>query len=1096
MTKAFRKNLRRTISGSFGRYIAILLIIMLGVGFVAGLKMTRPVMAQVEADYVRENKMFDLRLLSTIGFDAEDAEAAAAVDGVECAAVSITQDFKTMLNGKEAVLRAQMITEGVNLPVLMEGRLPQNGSECVVDADRFGSSALGSSILISDTNDEDVLDVFAYNSYTIVGRVRSPLYFSADRGTTTLGSGSLAGFVLLPEQGFSAEYYTELYITAAETADPYTDAYDAIIDRISDPVEAAVTASVEERFDRLLSDAQAEISDARKTLNEEKADAEAELADAKQQLDDALRELTDGESQLADAAETIIDGREEIKKGRETLTAAKAQLDSAAAGFSSWEEALDAGRAQVNAGQEELDAQKKAVSAQFGQAEAELNNSEAAYAAAQVRYEAQAAAYEEALSQLEGDEADAYAAENGPALEAAAAELNAFRSQLDAGWASLEEQRSAAMAAFEEPQAQLDTASAQLDSLEAGIAAYYSGKAQLDAADNELYWGYATYLENVHKLEDGRKEYEDGLREYEDGAQELNDKVRDAEQEIADAEQELADTKAPVLYVLDRSSNSGYLTFEADSKIVENVAKVFPVFFFLIAALVCSTTMTRMIDDDRTQIGTMRALGYSRGTILGKYLIYSGSAALLGSVIGFFVCGWLFPKVIWTAYQMLYKIDGFVLIYNLPLFFLLLAAALLCSSGSTWLACRMTMRSSPAELIRPKAPPAGKRIFLERIGFFWQRLKFLRKVSLRNIFRYKKRMIMMILGIAGCTALIVTAMGIHDSVADICEYQYGDIMKYDLEITCADPVTDDDRQILRQDLGSITDVDCLVLRTSGDVIGSEATKSAYLIASDDASITEIIDLHLNGRATAFPGLGQVVLTEKLMSQTGLSVGDTVEISISDTERASFRISGSAENYVYSYIYMTGETYSQAFGKDYEPETLFLRLNPDADAHEAAVQAAACAPVLSVTVVKDFKQTVDNMMQSLNYVVALVLACAAGLAFIVLFNLGNINISERVREIATLKVLGFHSRETGAYVFRENLLLSVMGMIPGLPLGKLLHSFVISQIKVDMVSFKPVVTKASYLIALALVLLFTWLTDLLLRGKIRRINMAESLKSVE
>lgn len=848
MTKALRKNTRRSISGSLGRYIAILLIIMLGVAFLTGLRDTRPIMSATETAYVKNTKLYDLRLISTSGFDADDVAAVQKADGVVAAAGSVNADFIWQHDNKERVYRAHMLTDNINEPVLTAGRMPENGSECLIDSNRFSEDMIGQTIEISDSNDEDTKKNFKHSTYTVVGLADSPLYIHTLRGTTSLGDGTLQGFVLIPEDGFDFEYYTELYVTCTDEFPLYSDDYDDYIDTFSDTVEAAATASVNARFDRLTSD--------------------------------------------------------------------------------------------------------------------------------------------------------------------------------------------------------------------------------------------------------GKAEYEDGLKDYEDGKKEFDEQISDAEQKIADAKQELADLKKPELYVLTRDTNAGYVSFESDSTIVEKLSGLFPIFFFLIAALVCSTTMTRMIDDERTQIGTLRALGYSRGSILAKYLLYSGSAAALGCVIGYFAGGYVFPFVIWTAYGMLYSIPGFVILYDPVLFVIALAASLLCSAGTTYLALRIEMQNMPANLIRPKTPAAGKRIFLERITPLWKRLKFLHKVSLRNIFRFKKRMIMMILGIAGCTALVLTGFGIHDSVANIANFQFDDIQKYDVSAQFSDTLTEDKINEVESDHKSELDAATAVQMTSGDVTGDSITKSAYIVASDDPAITDIFDLHIDGETVPYPGKGEVLLTEKLAELTDIKIGDTVTVSVSDTEKAELKVAGLVENYVQNYLYMTGETYAMVADKGYEPKTLLLRVNDSADEYALSAALSKTNGVSSVSVVTDTRNMIDQMMQSLNYVVALVLISAGALAFIVLFNLGNINLTERVREIATIKVLGFHSGETGAYVFRENIILSMMGIVVGLPLGVLLHTFVLMQIRVDMVSFKAVIAPVSFLLTVVMVVLFTVITDLVMRKKIAKIDMAESLKSIE
>jgi putative ABC transport system permease protein len=1180
MTRTLKKNIRRSITGSLGRYIAILLIIMLGVAFFAGLRLTHPAMSATQTAYLQETQLYDLRLLSTIGFDEADVEAVSQCEGVTAAEGSVYADFILLRGDAELVYRAHALTDSINQPDLVAGRMPEADNECLLDANRFTEDMIGATIDLAQCNDEDTLDQFAYTTYTVTGLARSPLYLSADRGTTSLGSGTLTGFVLIPIGGFDTEYYTELFVKCTDEFAPYSDAYNDYVDTLSDAVEQSATLSVEGRFDDLVSDAQQEIADAEQELEDGRAEGQQKLDDAKQELDDALAELQDGQTELDDAKAQLEDGQAELDDAKAQLSDAKTQLDEAAeqlqSGYTSWEGALSAGRKQVTSGQAQLDEAISSGKAQLSDSKAQLDALEDTYAsgkaqleegtaqyesylaqwqagydqytAALTQYEAGYAQYQAGLSQYQEAQAafeagkdllspeeaqyqeaalaqtqatlaqteetltqtkaqlDASSQEleaqkaqlddSKAQLEDSAAQLETLRAGLDSGWADY----NSGVAQLESQQAQqqkaLDEATAQLDQFQSGINSYYDGKTEYDQGVTDLAQGQADYDQGVQDLADGWTEYNDGLAEYQDGLKDFDQEI-DGEQKIADAKAELEDLDAPKLYVLNRaSSNAGYATFESDSQIVSRLAGVFPIFFFLIAALVCSTTMTRMVDDDRTQIGTMRALGYSRGAILGKYLIYSGSAATVGCLIGYFGGGYLFPLVIWTAYQMLYKIPGYVLVYDWRLFVISLAASLLCSAGVTYLSCRHTMADTPADLIRPKTPAAGKRILLERVNFIWKRLKFLHKVTLRNIFRFKKRMFMMILGIAGCTALVLTALGIEDSVANIANFQFDNIQKYDISLLCDDGISEDWLTGVEDAYGDQFDTHAVARSASGELTGPDGTKTVYFVVSDDPAITEIYDLHRNGTQIPFPGDGEVVITEKLAQMTGVQVGDQVTISASDTDKAELTVSGIAENYVYNYVYMTGTTYDAAFQADAQNNTLLIRVADGGDEYALAASLSGEAGVDSVTVVTDTRNTIDQMMKSLNYVVALVLGCAAALAFIVLFNLGNINLSERVREIATIKVLGFHARETGAYVFRENIILSLMGILCGLPLGVALHAFVMSQIQVDMVAFQTVIKPTSYLLAVIIVILFAVITDQIMRRKIARIDMAESLKSIE
>ena len=574
-----------------------------------------------------------------------------------------------------------------------------------------------------------------------------------------------------------------------------------------------------------------------------------------------------------------------------------------------------------------------------------------------------------------------------------------------------------------------------------------------------------------------------------------NDIVEEIAGEVEIPEEIILDM--PEIFVLDRSTNTGYVCYDNDTNIVDGLAKVFPVFFFLIAALVCSTTMTRMIDDERGQIGTMRALGYTNTSIIWKYMVYSGSAAIIGCLIGFFLGCMAFPFAVGEAYKMLYDFGRSVEFYFDPLLLVItMAVSLICSIGTTYFACKNELRCMPAELIRPKAPQAGKRIFMEKITPIWKRMKFLHKITTRNVFRFKKRMIMMVMGIAGCTALVMAGFGIKDSVSNIAEFQYDEIEVYDMELTFTEHIINSDMENVLEILGNNAKDLSPLYKTTMEYHSGETVKSVYLCVANQKDMEPVMNFKLVDGDTKYPGYGQVMISDGLAEAAGLKIGDSITLSDGNGKDVTLEISGIYTNYVWHYGYISPETYEGFFADAHKPNTLFINVTENADAYELGARLSEMDNVLNVTVVEEVKNMISNTMEMLNVVVWLVIGCAGALAFIVLFNLSNINITERVREIATIKVLGFYQRETGAYVFRENLVLTVMGIVVGIPLGVLLNGFIISQIKVDMFIIKETLLPLSYLLTVVLVLLFLKLVDWVMRGKIEAIDMAESLKSVE
>lgn len=991
MKSMMKKTTLREIRQSLGRYLAIFAIVALGVGFFAGLKVTKTVMVESAHDYLLKHQLFDYRLLSTLGFQEEDVQALEQKEHVRAVEGAVEADILYVYGeGNEGVLKAHTLLERINGLELVAGRMPETASECIVDANRYGEEALGSKIILSENNEQKDLDNFAFPEYTIVGIAQASAYIQFERGNSSLGNGRVDGFMYLLPQGFATDYYTEIYVKFDMDHRIYSPQYDAYMAEREPQWKEYCQEQGERRYLAVVEEAQAELADARKDLETEKAEAEKELAGAEQELKEAEAEIADGEAKLAEGEAEIAGQLARIEREEEKLTEARAAIEQQKAGLAEAEQAL---------------------------------------------------ASSEYLPQI-----------------AAARQ-------------------------------QLESAERQLADGEAALAD--AGK-QIEDAQAEL-------TENRQKLTQAREELNQGREEYRSAREEFEKQMAEAEQKIADAETDIAAIQKPRTYVLGRDTNVGYALFENDSSIVEGIANVFPVFFFLVAALVCMTTMNRMVEEQRTQIGVLKALGYGNGSIMGKYLFYAGSAALGGCAAGYFLGIFIFPLVIWKAYAMMYRLGNVVFVFDWLAALLCLGASLLCSMGTTWVSCRHTLKASAAGLMRPKAPKAGKRIFLERMGFLWNRLKFLHKVSIRNIVRYKKRLFMMVLGISGCTALLVTGFGVRDSVTSIADQQYEEIQTYQLNITLDDEAGEN--EALRQEIYRVLDTlggeyTC-TYETSLDLQTSEGPKSVNLIVAENPSeFGAYIDLHTpSGEAIPYPGPGEIVLCDKLAGKYRIKAGDSLRLRSQDGQELSAVMSGVCENYIFNYVYVDRQTYEEALGP-LTFKNLYVNLPQEADVHEVSAALMNLEHVASVQVNADMLVRFSSMMSSMNYIVFVVIGCAAALAFIVLYNLNNINITERIREIATIKVLGFYRNETSSYVFRENTVLTAMGCALGLVLGKLLHIYVMHEVDIDMISFDVHVRPVSYLLSVLLTFTFTWIVNRIMSGKLNRINMAESLKSVD
>ena len=1186
MVKTLLKSSLREIRQSLGRYLAILAIVALGVGFFAGLRMCQPSMMATGAGYLEEHLLYDFRLLSTLGFTEEDEAYFAGLDGVETAQGAVYTEFLCRADDdEEAVLIAHSLTDGVNTPELTAGRMPEKANECLGDARHFTEEDLGVPLWVAPDNDEDTFDLLSYDSYTLVGLAHSPCYLNFERGTSSIGNGSVSAFVLIPEEGFDFDAFYEVYLKLEDAGETYSDAYQEQIDALKPELEGLAEERSDLRYTTVYDDAMAEISDGEQELQDgweeyrsERADAEQELADAHQELldgeqeyadgladyeqgkldyadglkqyqdgltetadaeqelqdgwaeyesakadaeeelDDARQKLLDGERDYEDGLSELADGQAELDQGKAQLNSASQQVAGAGQQLTSAKQELDASKEKLDASKSALDASKVKLDAlghllgtmsqtdpeygplhaEYQEGMAQYEEGMAQYEAGMAQYEAGMAQYNQGLAQYQQGAAQLASSQREldqaqKELDSAKEQLEEARKELDDGWkeyeaakADAEKELNDAHQALLDGEQELSDAKEELSKAKAELA---DAKAELDSAPGEL-------ADARKELDDGWKEYYDGLAEAEAEFADAERELHDGEQELEDARRELADLKQASTYVLTREENTGYVCFDNDTSIVAAISVVFPVFFFLVAALVCMTTMKRMVDEQRTQIGVLKALGYSNGQIMGKYLFYSGSAAIAGSVLGYAVGSHGLPRVIWEIYGIMYGFAELKFVFDPVLAAVSFTAALLCSMGATYLSCRVELAKAAAELIRPKSPKAGRRVFLEYITPLWKRLSFLHKVSARNVLRYRSRLIMMVLGIGGCTALLVTGFGLRDSINSVVDDQYDQITLYDYSVTFQDPKTQEDAAAYLVQHGWEESGGLLVHSGSIDVVANGGVKSVYLIVSSTDEVDGFISLHSGQKEIPYPGKDEAVVNVGLADRLGISPGDTVQLRDEELGTMSVKVSAICDNFVFNYVYVSPETYEGQLGQAPEYKTIYLMAHEGADPYAEGVLLSEGDGISNVSVNEATKDRVDSTLSRMYYIVVVIVICAAALAFIVLYNLTNINITERIREIATIKVLGFYQNEVASYVFREIIMLSVLGSLAGLLMGKALHAFVMAQIQIDSMFFPCQILPLSYGVSLGLTMLFTLLITCFMRPRLRKVDMAESLKSIE
>ena len=1066
MKSMMKRNTFREIKKSFGRYFAILAIIALGVAFFSGLKITQSVMVHSADVYLKDLQFYDYRLVSTLGFTEENVEALAEKEDVRAAEGAISAEILYKDAGEnERVIKMHSITEKVNKLKLIAGEMPQSADECVVDSAFFSEDAIGSKLVLSENNTTDDLDKFAYKEYTITGLVQSPCYIQFERGNTSIGNGRISGFAYILKDGFAVDYDTEIYIKFDEDYDIYSDEYDSYMDAKEADWEAYTKEQADIRYEKIVKDAQDELDEKKEELEEKRAEAEAELESAKQQLTDRETEISDGKNQIASAKTELSAKASELQSGKDALSSKAAELESASQQISGQESALAAKKAEYEQGLNAYLAAKQQVTDQRNSLEA-----------AKAQLTENTPGYEEMLAQIEAGLTEVAGAE---------AELNAKNAELEAAAGQLSSAESQLAAAKQQ--------------IEDGKNALAAAEAELMDGENQLAAAKEQIEEKEDQLEAAETELADGLLQYQENQSEFDEQMQDADDQIADAQSKIDEIEKPETYVLDRNTNVGYVCLKNDSGVVKGIANVFPVFFFLVAALICMTTMNRMVEEQRTQIGVLKALGFSEGKIMGKYLFYSGSAAISGTLIGYVLGIHFFPLVIITAYGIVYKMGGIYYVSDLPLALVSLTVAVFCSVGTTWLSCHKELKEVAADLMRPKAPKAGKRVFLEHVPFIWKRLKFLQKVSVRNIVRYKKRFFMMVIGISGCTALLVMGFGVRDSVVAVADQQYEEIQLYDIGVTlkAGKMPGEADLKSLDSALEKENAAGMYAMEKTIDLVTDKGTKSIHMVAVENPDeVGDFISLHTKKQEPiAYPKEGEAVLSKKVAETYAVKKGDTILLRDSDNNEMHLKVTGICENHIYNYVYIAPESYENQIG-DVVFNNVYVRLPDASDIHEVSAVLMKADGVTAVTVNSDMLSRISQMMSCMNYIVIIIIICAGALAFIVLYNLNNINITERVREIATIKVLGFYPKETASYVFRENMVLTAIGCGLGLILGKWFHRFVMGEIQIDMVSFNVQINAVSYLFSVLLTMGFAWIVNCMMTGKLERINMAESLKSID
>ena len=1197
-----------------GRFVSIFFIVALGVAFYSGIRASEPSMRFTADQYFDDSKLMDLKVMGTMGLTKADIKAIGKVSGIEAVEGGYSKDVLCPVGDNEKVVHMLSMQKNFDQVSVVKGRLPEKAGECLVDEDFLSYTDLkvGDTVTFHSGDGEALTDSLVTDTYKIVGIGNSPLYISFGRGSSTIGTGEISGFVVVDKASFDMDVYTEAYVkvSGAEEKTAFTDEYN----NLSDAAKEAVSAIEEERCavrkQEIVDEANEKLADSEKTVNEksqELEDAKKELESGKskaaEELEKAKQQLTDGEAELADAKQQIADGETQLADAKAQLNDKQAQLDSAEAQYESGKAQLDqkeqeladaeqvylsnyskympiitAGKEQIPAGKSQIADGKKRLDeelaplnqlkdelagiedeisqcdSEIAELQKQINDGDTLYqeytkisepdrtpeqrvyleswSGVRQGLEAKLAGIQEQKAQLEDKKKGLLVQMNQAGfateadLEAQITSLTKQKADLDAKEKALLQQEQTLAAQEEEllsagrqitdGKSQIAAARYQLDSTKSqitdGKAQILSAWALLNEKEDTLNASKAQLASGEQELADGRSEYEQAAKEAEDRITDGQVKITDGEKQLADARQKIADAKAeikkienPKWYVQTREDAlTEYQGYGDNADRMRSIGKVFPVLFFLVAALISLTTMTRMVEEQRVQIGTMKALGYGKAAIAGKYIGYALIATLGGSIFGVLAGEKILPFIIIYAYMILYKhLPAILVPYHMSYALQASGIAVACTLIATIASCYKELAAEPAELMRPAAPKQGKRILLERIGIIWKHLNFTWKSTVRNLIRYKKRFFMTIFGIGGCMALMVVGFGLKDCIYEIVSLQYEKVQFYDAATYMSDDISEENRQQLHDYLDQNADIketiEARMQKT--DVKSASGKKTLYLmVPSDNEKIEDFLSFHSRTNKDEVYSLkkDEVILTEKMASLLNVKVGDELTIEDEDRGDQTVTVGAICENYMSHYLYLSPEKYEELYGVPAEYNTIIYSVKDGKDdqIEKIGTKLLSMDGVLNVSYTSSIEGRLDDMLRSLNLVIVVLIVSAGMLAFVVLYNLNNINITERQRELATLKVLGFYDGEVASYVYRENILLTIIGSVVGMVLGNLLHRYIILTVEVEEAMFGRQIHWQSYLYSFLFTVAFSLFVNWVMFYKLKKIDMVESLKSVE
>ena len=1050
------------------RFISIMLMALLGVGFFAGLVASGPDMRDSLDKFLDDTNTYDINIVSTLGLTNEDVDEIKKIKNTENVHGIYSKDISFKTDDKEFIFKAIEYSEKINTPILLDGKLPENNNECVVEQDFL----IDSGFKIGDNIEIDEDDELKANSFKIVGSVKSPIYVSMERGTTSLGDGTIDYYLYLNKDVFDMDYYPNIYlnVNSAKIEKITTNKYNELVENVYKDIESIKEERETQRYNNIKEEASEKLQESIDEYEKGKKEGEEELKKAKDKIEDSEKEIKNAENEL----ET---GKTKAKK---EISNAKTEISSSENKLKKSEKEYEEGLEKYSKGVKEYNSNKSKLESSLDV----LNDNLKKLKDLKEEIEKQIALIEDEIKNGNLENEDKLVL-----LKNQLSDLNSNIKEIESNKNKINNELSSAEKELNKTKKALDSAKKEIDN---GYKELEKGKKELSSRESSLNNQFA---KAEKEIEDGKKEIEDAKETLEKEEKKFNEEIKDVEKEIEDAKEDIEGIKEGKWYIFDREDDTGFSSFIDSINSMNNIATLFPIIFYLVAILISSTSMSRMVEEERGDIGTLKALGYSNLRIINKYIAYSLLSTVLGGIIGMFIGFILIPTVVWENYSIIYYLPEFYPKLRFSYGILGTVIAVICITGSTVHSAYKELKDEPSSLMRPKSPKMGKKVILEKIPFIWKRLNFSSKTTVRNVFRYKKRALMTIIGISGCTALILAGFGLRDSIKDIAEYQYGRVFEYDLVVS----LNKEDEELVNLvkdsdivESVSLTDslsgsISAEGIKRDTSIIVVENTEDFKNIANlRDIDSGNIIDLSNEG----------VLISDKLASLLEIEKGENITLTDSDNNEFEYKVLGIVENYIGHYVCINKDLY-ESKENDFNINTLFIKYKEGNNDNEAFEEMLLDDnSVTSITVVENSLEHVRDLLKSLDLVVMILIISSALLAFVVLYNLANVNISERVREIATLKVLGFYDKEVDNYINRESIILTCIGIAIGLIAGVFLTGFVISTCETENMRFARNILLHSYIYSILITSVFSIIVNFATHFVLKKINMVESLKSIE